>query len=92
MAGDGDGCWAGWGRGANRGRGWRGLAMTAVQAMQSVHALLAVQVKLAEMAMSAGRGRIGHESVVRWAQDRVTEGLRTGSANSNSKLVQVDRW
>ena len=27
VAGDQGGCWAGWGRGADRSRGWRGLAM-----------------------------------------------------------------
>ena len=46
-------CGDGWGRGADRGRGWRGLAMTAVQAMQSVRALLEVQATLAGMAVSA---------------------------------------
>ena len=52
VAGDEGGCWAGWGRGASRGQGWRVMAMTSVPAMQAVHALLAVQAKLAGMAVS----------------------------------------
>ena len=40
---DGGGCWAGWGRRANRGRGWRVLAMTSMLAMQSVLAVLTGQ-------------------------------------------------
>ena len=40
------------GAGANRRRGWRALAMTAMPAMQSVHALLAMQAMLAEAVVS----------------------------------------
>ena len=47
VAGDQGGCWAGWGRGADRSRGWRGLAMMSMPVKQSVHALLA---RLAGMA------------------------------------------
>ena len=40
--------------GADRGRGWWGLAMTAVQAMQSVHGLLSGQGALGEIAVAPG--------------------------------------
>ena len=59
VARDESGCCAGWGRGANRGRGWRVLAMTSISATQSVHALLALQAKLAGMTVSGRHRRTG---------------------------------
>lgn len=51
---------SGWsGGGVNGRRGWRVLAMGAVQAMRSVHALLAVEARPAGVALSATFGRTG---------------------------------
>ena len=69
VARDEGGCWAGWGRGASRGRGWRMLAMTSMLATQSVHALSAIRAKVAGMAVAARRRRTrtsGGDSTV-WA-------------------------
>ena len=52
VAGDEGVCWAGWGRGADRGRGWRVMAMMSMPAMRSMHALLACRQGWKEVMLS----------------------------------------